>query len=128
MESTKPYLIRAIFDWCIESNLTPYILVKKSKKINLLPKFFKNNEIVINISPMSVKKLIIKNDLVSFTARFEGVPQDIYFPLDDIKSIYAFENGEGLFFDRICITGKQEKKTKKYVQREIKKPHLRIVK
>ena len=128
MESTKPYLIRAIFDWCIESNLTPYILVKKSKKINLLPKFFKNNEIVINISPMSVKKLIIKNDLVSFTARFEGVPQDIYFPLDDIKSIYAFENGEGLFFDRICITGKQAKKTKKHVQREIKKPHLRIVK
>ena len=128
MESTKPYLIRAIFDWCIESNLTPYILVKKSKKINLLPKFFKNNEIVINISPMSVKKLIIKNDLVSFTARFEGVPQDIYFPLDDIKSIYAFENGEGLFFDRICITGKQAKKTKKHVKREIKKPHLKIVK
>ena len=128
MESTKPYLIRAIFDWCIESNLTPYILVKKSKKINLLPKFFKNNEIVINISPMSVKKLIIKNDQVSFTARFEGVPQDIYFPLENIKSIYAFENGEGLFFDRICITGKQAKKTKKHVQREIKKPHLRIVK
>lgn len=128
MESTKPYLIRAIFDWCIESNLTPYILVKKSKKVNLLSKFFKNNEIVINISPVSVKKLIIKNDLISFTARFEGVPQDIYFPLDDIKSIYAFENGEGLFFDRICITGKQAKKTKKHVQREIKKPHLKIVK
>ena len=128
MESTKPYLIRAIFDWCIESNLTPYILVKKSKKVNLLPKFFKNNEIVINISPVSVKKLIIKNDLISFTARFEGVPQDIYCPLENIKSIYAFENGEGLFFDRICITGKQAKKTKKYVQREIKKPHLRIVK
>ncbi len=127
MDPTKPYLIRAIFDWCVDEGLTPYLLVELSDEVKVPNLHKKNKEIVLNISSSSAKKLIIDNDFISFSARFLGVLEDIFVPIKRVKSVYAFENGEGLFFDRICITGKQAKKTKN-IEQEIKKPHLRIVK
>ena len=127
MKSTKPYLVRAIFDWCIEEGFTPYILVSLSDQVIVPRRNDKDNEIVLNISPTSVTKLVI-DDLLSFSSRFTGIHEDILIPIDSIKSIYAQENGEGLFFDRICITGKKAKKTKKNIDKKIKKPHLKIVK
>ena len=127
MKSTKPYLVRAIFDWCIDEEFTPYILVSLSDQVIVPRGHDKNDEIILNISPTSVTKLVI-DDLVSFSSRFAGIHEDILIPIDSIKSIYAQENGEGLFFDRICITGKKAKKTKKYIEQKIKKPHLKIVK
>ena len=127
MKSTKPYLVRAIFDWCIDEGFTPYILVSLSDQVIVPRGHDKNNEIILNISPTSVTKLVI-DDLVSFSSRFAGIQEDILIPIDSIKSIYAQENGEGLFFDRICISGKKEKITKKNSEQKIKKPHLKIVK
>ena len=127
MKSTKPYLVRAIFDWCIDEGFTPYILVSLSDQVIVPRGHNNNNEIILNISPTSVTKLVI-DDLVSFSSRFAGIHEDILIPIDSIKSIYAQENGEGLFFDRICITGKKAKKTKKNIDKKIKKPHLKIVK
>ena len=127
MKSTKPYLVRAIFDWCIDEEFTPYILVSLSDQVIVPRGHDKNDEIILNISPTSVTKLVI-DDLVSFSSRFAGIHEDILIPIDSIKSIYAQENGEGLFFDRICITGKKAKKTKKYIEQKIKKSHLKIVK
>ena len=127
MKSTKPYLVRAIFDWCIDEGFTPYILVSLSDQVIVPRGHDKNDEIILNISPTSVTKLVI-DDLVSFSSRFAGIHEDILIPIDSIKSIYAQENGEGLFFDRICITGKKVKKTKKNIEQKIKKPHLKIVK
>ena len=127
MKSTKPYLVRAIFDWCIDEGFTPYILVSLSDQVIVPRGHDKNDEIILNISPTSVTKLVI-DDLVSFSSRFAGIHEDILIPIDSIKSIYAQENGEGLFFDRICIAGKKAKKTKKYIEQKIKKPHLKIVK
>ena len=127
MKSTKPYLVRAIFDWCIDEGFTPYILVSLSDQVIVPRGHDKNDEIILNISPTSVTKLVI-DDLVSFSSRFAGIHEDILIPIDSIKSIYAQENGEGLFFDRICITGKKAKKKKKFIEQKIKKPHLKIVK
>ena len=127
MISTKPYLVRAIFDWCINEGFTPHILVSLSDQVIVPRGHDKNNEIILNISLTSVTKLVI-DDLLSFSSRFAGIHEDILIPIDSINSIYAQENGEGLFFDIICITGKKAKKTKKYIEQKIKKPHLKIVK
>ena len=93
MKSSKPYLVRAIFDWCIDEGFTPYILASLSDQVIVPRGHDKNDEIILNISPTSVTKLVI-DDLVSFSSRFAGIHEDILIPIDSIKSIYAQENGE----------------------------------
>ena len=93
MKSTKPYLVRAIFDWCIDEGLTPYILVSLTDQVIVPRGHNNNNEIILNISPTSVTKLVI-DDLVSFSSRFAGIHEDILIPIDSIKSIYAQDKGE----------------------------------
>ena len=124
MKSTKPYLVRAIFDWCINEGFTPHILVSLSDQVIVPRGHDKNNEIILNISPTSVTKLVI-DDLVSFSSRFAGIQEDILIPIDSIKSIYAQENGEGLFFE--VNEASIEKRTKK-IKQKIKKSHLSLVK
>lgn len=128
MKSTKPYLVRAIYDWCIEEGFTPHILVNLSDQV-ALPKVSNNNkEIVLNISPTSVTKLVI-DDFVSFSARFNGISEDILIPIDSINSIYAQENGEGIHFS---IKNKNKVKSKDKGQlnssKEKKNSYLKLVK
>jgi stringent starvation protein B len=125
--STKPYLVRGIYDWCIDSKLTPYITAKIIPGVNVPKKHVKNNEIILNLSLESTSKLIFDNDFISFSARFDGKNYDVLLPMKSIEGIYSKENGEGLFFDRICITGKKTKKPKN-IDQEMKQPHLSIVK
>ncbi|MDC6484765.1 ClpXP protease specificity-enhancing factor [Methylophilaceae bacterium] len=125
--STKPYLVRSIFDWCIDSKLTPYITVKIIPGVSVPKNHIKNNEIILNLSLESINKLIFNNEFISFSARFDGKNYDVLLPMESIESIYSKENGEGLFFDRIHITGKKTKKSKK-IEQKTKKPHLSIVK
>ena len=128
MYSTKPYLVRAIFDWCIDESLTPHLLVELSDQVKVPNRHNKNNEIILNISPASVTKLVIDNDFISFSARFSGIHEDIMVPMGFVKSVYALENGEGLHF---IIDNKTKKREIDNIQsvgsKELKKSHLKLV-
>ena len=123
--STKPYLIRSIYDWCTDSNFTPYVIAKIISGVKVPKNHIKSNEIVLNLSLDSTNKLIFDNNFISFSARFEGKNQDIFLPIESIAGIYSKENGEGIFFevDESMLGGKEKNKEK-----EIKKSHLSLVK
>lgn len=97
--STKPYLIRAIFEWCTDSGYTPFIAVHVDAQTRVPQEFVKNNEIVLNISALATSKLVIGNDAVEFQARFGGKARSISVPIANVSAIYARENGHGMAFD-----------------------------
>ena len=97
--STKPYLIRAIFEWCTDSGYTPFIAVHVDAQTRVPQEFVKNNEIVLNISALATSKLVIGNDAVEFQARFGGKARAISVPIANVSAIYARENGHGMAFD-----------------------------
>jgi stringent starvation protein B len=96
---TKPYLIRAIHEWCIDSGLTPYIAVLADDKVQVPREFVKNGEIVLNISPLATNRLSLGNELIEFQARFGGVGRDVSIPVEKVIAVYARENGQGMAFD-----------------------------
>jgi len=96
--STKPYLIRAIHEWCADSNLTPYISVRVDANTRVPPECVKNGEIVLNVSYDATHKLTIGNDLIQFAARFGGVSRECSVPMAAVRGVFARENGEGIFF------------------------------
>ncbi|HXF66107.1 MAG TPA: ClpXP protease specificity-enhancing factor [Burkholderiales bacterium] len=96
--STKPYLIRAIHEWCSDSNLTPYIAVKVDAATRVPPEHVKNGEIVLNVSYDATHRLTIGNDFIQFAARFNGVSRECSIPIAAVTAIFARENGQGLFF------------------------------
>lgn len=97
--STKPYLMRAIYDWCVDGGLTPYLAVKVDQDTRVPPGYVKNGEIVLNIGPEAVKDLHMSNDYVTFGGRFGGVAHDIVVPVGAVIGIFARESGEGLMFE-----------------------------
>jgi stringent starvation protein B len=97
--STKPYLIRAIYEWCTDSGYTPFLAVHVDATTRVPQEFVKNNEIVLNISALATSKLSIGNDLVEFQARFGGKARTISVPIVNVSAIYARENGHGMAFD-----------------------------
>jgi stringent starvation protein B len=97
--STKPYLIRAIYEWCTDSGYTPFLAVHVDATTRVPQEFVKNNEIVLNISALATSKLQIGNDLVEFQARFGGKARTISVPIANVSAIYARENGHGMAFD-----------------------------
>ncbi len=97
--STKPYLIRAIYEWCTDSGYTPYLAVHVDATTRVPQEFVKNNEIVLNISALATSKLTIGNELVEFQARFGGKARTISVPIGNVSAIYARENGHGMAFD-----------------------------
>jgi len=97
--STKPYLIRAICDWCTDSGFTPYVAVAVDESVRVPADFVKNGEIVLNVSALATSRLLIENDAISFQARFAGVPRDVYVPIGRVIAVYARENGQGMAFD-----------------------------
>jgi len=96
--STTPYLIRAIFEWCCDNGLTPYIAVKVDETTKVPMEYVKNGEIVLNVSPDATRNLKIGNDLLQFSARFAGVSREISVPVNMIGGIFAKETGQGLSF------------------------------
>ena len=100
MVGVTPYLIRAYCDWIEDSNLTPHILVDCEKTGVVVPEgFAKKGKIVLNISSSATESRLITNNSISFKARFSGKPQKIIVPCEAVLTIYAQENGEGMFFD-----------------------------
>jgi stringent starvation protein B len=103
--STKPYLIRAIHEWCSDSGLTPYITVQVADGVRVPMEFVKNGEIVLNVGNDATHRLTIGNDLIQFSARFNGVSRECSIPLEAVTGVFAKENGQGLFFPRESATG-----------------------
>ena len=99
-KSTKPYLIRAIHEWCTDSNLTPYLTVRVDANTRVPPEYVKNGEIVLNVSHDATHRLTIGNDLIQFSARFSGVSRECSVPIEAVMGVFAKENGEGLVFPR----------------------------
>lgn len=100
LSPTRPYMARAIYEWIVDNNLTPYLLVDATRPNTMVPEqFIQDGQIVLNIVPHAVHALNIGNDAISFSARFGGVSRDIYVPMEAVLGIYARENGQGLFFD-----------------------------
>jgi stringent starvation protein B len=97
-KSTKPYLIRAIHEWCSDSNFTPYLSVKVDANTRVPVEYVKDGEIVLNVSYDATHRLTIANDAVQFSARFNGVSRECSVPIDAVLGIFARENGQGLFF------------------------------
>ena len=123
--STKPYLIRSIYDWCIDSKFTPYIVAKIISGVKAPENHSKSKEIVLNLSLESTNKLIFDNDFISFSARFNGKNQDIFLPMESISGIYSKENGEGLFFE---VDKNITQKETKNIGKKTKQPYLSLVK
>ncbi len=97
--STKPYLIRAIYDWCTDSGFTPYVAVAVDETVRVPAEFVNNGEIVLNVSAMATSRLLIDNEAISFQARFGGVAREVYVPMGQVIAVYARENGQGMAFD-----------------------------
>ena len=97
--STKPYLIRAIYDWCTDAGFTPYVAVAVDETVRVPMEFVKNGEIVLNVSALATNRLQIANDSISFQARFSGVAREVFVPLERVVAVYARENGQGMAFD-----------------------------
>jgi stringent starvation protein B len=96
--STRPYLIRALHDWCTDNGFTPYLAVFVDASVQVPMEYVKNHEIVLNIGFEATSALKLGNDYIEFKARFGGVPRDIAVPVDHVIAIYARENGQGMAF------------------------------
>ncbi|MXS84164.1 ClpXP protease specificity-enhancing factor [Nitrosomonas oligotropha] len=136
--STKPYLIRSIYEWCIDSGFTPFVSVKAYPELDVPMEYIKNGEIVFNISANAVHGLIINNESLSFDARFNGVSRKLDIPIDAVKGIFAKEVNQGIAFPpedeeiKVEITNEQSSDS---VQNSLTaqpktsgKPKLRIIK
>ena len=97
--STKPYLIRAIHQWCTDSGYTPYIAVLADDTVRVPREFVKNGEIVLNISPLATNRLQLGNESIEFQARFGGVAREVFVPIERVLAVYARENGQGMAFE-----------------------------
>ena len=99
MTSSRPYLVRAFNDWILDNHCTPHIVVDASiQGVQVPSDHIANGQIVLNISSSAVKALIIGDSALEFSARFGGVPMQVYIPLQAVMAIYARENGEGMVF------------------------------
>lgn len=96
--STRPYLVRALHDWCTDNGFTPYLAVFVDASVQVPTEYVKNNEIVLNVGFEATSGLKLGNDFIEFKARFGGVAREIVVPVDHVVAIYARENGQGMAF------------------------------
>ena len=106
--STRPYLIRALYDWCTDNGLTPYVAVLVDESVIVPREYVKNGEIVLNISFDATSSLKLGNEFIEFKARFAGTAREIIVPVNRVIAIYARENGQGMAFPVPVAGGGQE--------------------
>lgn len=106
--STKPYLLRAIYEWCTDNGYTPYIAVWVDERTRVPHEYVKDGEIVLNVSAVATGGLTMANDYIQFNARFGGIPRDIVVPVDNVLAIYARENGQGMAFEVTRASSNEE--------------------
>lgn len=99
MTSSRPYLIRALYDWIVDNHLTPYLLVNAEVEgVEVPPQHVEDGKVVLNVAPQAVRGLELGNDLISFGTRFSGAPTQVRLPTGAVLAIYARENGQGMLF------------------------------
>jgi stringent starvation protein B len=139
---TKPYMVRAIHEWCVDNGFTPHLLVAVNAQSRVPMAFVKDGEIVLNLNYSATKDLHIDNEAIVFSARFSGVSQNLYVPMGAVKGIFARENSQGMFFepaleanshggagDAVIEAKTEDSKTEKSNETPAKKkPTLTIVK
>lgn len=140
MNSTKPYLIRAIYEWCGDNHYTPYIVVSVNSSTQVPMEYVVNGEIILNISQHAVSDLIMGNDVIQFMARFGGVPRKMQIPINAVKGIFAKEINQGLTFsvepedeaeagpEKESTTDLKPSKKQKSKKSNTKKPNLQVIK
>jgi stringent starvation protein B len=111
-QATKPYLIRAIYEWCTDSGFTPYLAVKVDTQTRVPIEHVKGGEIVLNISQSATHRLTLGNEFIEFSARFNGVSKEISIPINAVSGIFAKENGQGLVFSPETSVTADKQKTK----------------
>jgi stringent starvation protein B len=99
MSSTKPYLIRAIYEWCSDEGLTPYLAVQVDERTRVPREFVRDGQIVLNISATATHQMMMGNDEITFQARFNGASFPVLVPIDVVTAVYAKENGQGMAFE-----------------------------
>ncbi|MEO0435817.1 MAG: ClpXP protease specificity-enhancing factor [Pseudomonadota bacterium] len=100
MNSSRPYLLRALYEWIVDNGCTPHIIVDaESPGVEVPTQYVKDGQIVLNLSPSAVIELQLGDDHVSFNGRFEGKPTDVYIPIVAVLGVYARENGQGMAFE-----------------------------
>ena len=134
MTSSRPYLIRGIYQWIADNGMTPHLLVDVTiEGVHVPAEHVQNGKIILNIAPMAISSLVLGDEDITFGARFSGKPQNLYVPIDAVLAVYAKENGQGMMFsvddgamssddDKDPDPGSGSKATK------TKKPSLRVVK
>jgi stringent starvation protein B len=99
LPSTKPYLLRAIWEWCCDNGFTPYIAVQVDGRTRVPREFVRDGQIVLNVGPDATHKLKLGNEFIEFQARFGGIARDLSVPVGRVSAIYARENGAGMAFE-----------------------------
>lgn len=140
MTSSRPYLMRALYEWILDNRCTPYVVVNASRDDVQVPRaHVKDGQIVLNISPTAVVGLKLDNTAMEFNARFGGVPMQVYVPMSAVLGIYARENGQGMVFepeetppaptdDGPAAAGEGKAADKKTDNKKPGRPGLKIVK
>ena len=133
MSSNQPYLFRAMYDWILDNDMTPYVLVNAEAQYVKVPQQSVNDgQIILNISPQAVVAFHSDNEALSFSARFSGVEQSIFIPMPAILAIYAAENGEGMAFaqEQDAVEEKTEDTTESADDKSPAKdkPFLKVIK
>jgi len=130
MTSSRPYIVRALYDWILENDCTPYILVNAYGPGVEVPQEHvkKDGQIILNISPGAVKDLDIGNEAIGFSGRFGGIPTSVYVPAAAIMGIYAKENGQGMIFESEDPSPPSPDGDKPVIKSSRSRPPLRIVK
>jgi stringent starvation protein B len=125
MTPLKPYLIRSVYEWIVDNDLTPHLLVNaESNKGNLPTNYIEDGKIILNMRPQAIDALSLGNEVIEFNAKFSGKPMQIAASVNAVMAIYAKENGKGLVFDQ---KNSDEDETPP-VQPPPNKPTLRVVK
>ena len=102
--STKPYLLRALYEWCADNGLTPYLSVIVDAQTHVPMEYVRDGEIVLNIGPLATSRLHIGNETIECTARFSGSAREMLIPVNAVAAIYARENGQGMSFEVVSST------------------------
>lgn len=109
MTSSKPYLLRALYEWILDNDMTPHLIVDaEAKDVVVPPQAIQDGRVVLNISPSATRDLMLENDSVSFQARFSGVSREIWVPSAAILAVYARENGQGMMFADAADDGPED--------------------
>ncbi len=131
MTSSRPYLVRAMYQWIADNGKTPHLLVDASVDgVQVPAEHVQNDKIILNIAPMAISSLVLGDEEITFSARFSGQSQGIYVPIEAVLAVYAKENGQGMMFseDDGAISSSDDDHDPKPDPDKPKRPNLRVVK